>query len=73
MRPETALVLRMVGPLIELACLYGLFAHRGRGERIAGVPVETLCYLGLAVGFLIVLAGLTLVRRVQPTKRPPRD
>ena len=73
MRPETGLLLRMLGPLIEILCLYGLISTRGQGRTLAGLPVDYLFYAGLALGLGLVVAGLTLVRRVQPSRRPKPD
>jgi len=70
MNPRTALVLRLLGPLIEIACLVLLNRFGARGASIAGRPVEYLLWAGLAVGFAMVVLGLTLGR---PASRRPRD
>ncbi len=70
MNARTGMILRLVGPLIEVGCLIVLLQVRDRGRSVAGVPVEYPLYAGLALGFALVVAGLTLVR---PAPRRPRD
>jgi hypothetical protein len=70
MSPRTALTLRLLGPLIEVACLIVLVQVRDQGRTIAGVPVEHPLYAGLAVGFGLVVAGLIFART---DGRRPRD
>jgi hypothetical protein len=67
MRSETGTALRIIGPLIEVVCLGLLFASRGRRLAFAGLPLEYVLYTGLALGFSMVMVGLTLVRR--PTQK----
>ncbi|HEV3167624.1 MAG TPA: hypothetical protein VGZ22_26705 [Isosphaeraceae bacterium] len=69
MKQETGLVLRMVGPLIEVVCLALLFGSRGKGWTLAGVRVEWLLYAGFAVGFLLVGVGLILARPAPKRRR----
>ncbi len=70
MNASTAVTLRLLGPLIEVVCLIILLRVRDQGRTIAGIPVEYPIYVGLAVGFGLVLIGLAFSR---PTSRPPRD
>jgi len=63
--PSIGTVLRLAGPLIEVVCLALLFASRGRGWSVAGVPADRLLYAGFAVGFLMVAAGLILGRALR--------
>ncbi len=63
MNPRTGLILRLLGPAIEIACLLALNRAGGRGRSLAGVPVEYPIYAGLALGFGMVLLGLGLARR----------
>lgn len=70
MKPSTGRFLRLLGPLIEIVCLALLFAYPGEGTFIAGVPLRYLYYAGFVIGLMMVIAGLTLVKRVQPSKRP---
>lgn len=73
MKPETGLLLRMVGPLIEVICVALLLRYRGQGLRVLGLPMEQILFAGLFLGLALVIAGLTLVRRPPPRKnRPPR-
>jgi len=72
MNSQTGLILRLVGPLIEIACVLLLNRHGGRGLTVfGGVPVEYPLYVGLASGLALVVAGLTLVRR--PRDPRPKD
>src|SRR4051812_43647244 len=73
MKPGTALVLRLLGPMIELPCAVGLIRFWNRGVTWLGMPLESLFIAGLFVGLCMVLAGLTLVKRVQPARRPRLD
>jgi hypothetical protein len=70
MSQRTGLILRLLGPLIEVVCLILLIRDRDRGRTILGVPVEYPLYVGLGVGFALVVVGLTFAR---PATRRPRD
>ncbi len=71
------LVFRMLGPIIEILSVFALLRFRGRGLRLAGVPVETLCFLGFGLGLVLVFAGLWLSyaspRRARPAPRYDLD
>jgi hypothetical protein len=67
---RTATTLRLLGPLIEVVCVILLLRVRDQGRQILGIPVEYPLYAGLALGFSLVIAGLTLAR---PDPRRPRD
>jgi hypothetical protein len=69
---ETGLLMRMLGPLIEVICLVLLFSFPGEGREIAGLPLRPFLYGGIAFGLVLVIAGLTLVRRDVPS-RPYRE
>ena len=73
MRPETGRMLRLVGPLIEIVCALAIVRGWGRGLSFGGVPAEYAWWAGLAAGLAMVIAGLTLVRRPPPSRRPPPD
>jgi phosphoglycerol transferase MdoB-like AlkP superfamily enzyme len=73
---ETGLLMRMLGPLIEVICLVLLFSFPGEERRIAGLPLRPFLYGGIAFGLILVIAGLTLVRREVPSRpfeREPAD
>jgi hypothetical protein len=70
MSPRTGLILRLLGPAIQLGCLVLLFRPGVAGSRLLGVPVEYALYAGLALGLSMVAAGLILVR---PQARGPRN
>ena len=63
MSSPIGLTLRLLGPLIEVFCLIGLQRWGGQGRTIAGLTVDTLLYAGLALGFALVVVGLTWFRR----------
>ncbi len=56
------LALRLIGPLIEGLCLILLQKWGGQERTIAGLPIEYPLYAGLAVGFILVVLGLTWFR-----------
>ncbi|WZO99166.1 hypothetical protein EP7_000764 [Isosphaeraceae bacterium EP7] len=59
-RKTAAPLLRMVGPLIQVACLIALFRDPGGRSTVAGVAVRTLAYYGLGLGFVLVALGLLI-------------
>ncbi len=67
MKPAHALVLRLLGPLIQILCMIALFTVPVRRYQIVGVPLRDLLYGGFVLGFLMVIAGLMFVRR--PSRR----
>jgi len=73
MKPQTGLILRLLGPMLELACAWGLSRVHGRGITVARLPAEWLLFAGLALGLAMVVAGLTLVRRTARSKPPRLD
>lgn len=58
--------LRLLGPLVEVACLAMLRRWGGRDLSVAGVPVEYPLYGGMALGLAMVVAGLTWFRGRRP-------
>jgi hypothetical protein len=70
MDARTGLVLRLVGPLIEIVCVLILVNVRDRGRLALGVPVEYFLYAGLALGLTLVVVGLTCVRPRRDPRRP---
>lgn len=72
MSRNLGLLLRLVGPLIQLLALMVYLEYRGRGARFLGAPVETLCLIGIGLGLILVVLGLILsMRRGQRRRRPP--
>lgn len=69
MNPQTGLVLRLVGPLIQIVCAAIWIRTRDLGYRIADVRLETILMIGFGLGLGMVVAGLFLSRR--PTKESP--
>jgi hypothetical protein len=70
MTARTGVILRLLGPLIEVGCLIVLLRVRDQGRTVFGLPVEYLLYTGLALGLTLVVVGLALVR---PAPRHPVD
>jgi len=70
MTARTAVTLRLLGPLIEVVCVILLLRVRDQGRQFAGIPIEYPLYGGLALGFALVIVGLTFAR---PASRRPRD
>jgi hypothetical protein len=68
---STGLVLRLLGPLIQLACMAGLARYWRRGATLFGQPVEHYFLAGFFIGLCLVIVGIALTRRVRPTRRPP--
>jgi hypothetical protein len=68
--------LRLVGYLVEVACLIGLFQARSRAEAAPGAAVEGLLYLGIVAGAGLIVAGNIVnarTRRAVDRKDVPRD
>lgn len=63
-RREIGQALRLAGPLLQIVALIGLF--RPGLDQVGQVA----CYIGFALGFLLVLAGVALVR-LSPRRRTP--
>lgn len=60
------LLLRLMGPLIEVVCVAALLRWGGQGVTVLGRPVEPLLYGGLGLGLALVVVGLILsTRRVR--------
>jgi hypothetical protein len=68
MTARTGLTLRLLGPLIEVACLILLLRVRDQGRQVLGMPVEYPLYAGMALGLALVVIGLAFVR--QEPRRP---
>ena len=62
MSSPVSVVLRLVGPLIEVICLALLQRWGGQGRLVVGVPIEYPLYVGLGLGLAMVVAGLTWFR-----------
>jgi hypothetical protein len=73
MKPSTGIVLRLVGPLIEIVCIMLIFALPAREIRIGGVRLLDILYGGIGFGLLLVIAGLTLVQRQPRSRRRPPE
>lgn len=63
MRPKLGLALRIAGPALELICLVILKRPGADTARVAGLPLVQFLYAGLAIGLIMVVAGLALSRR----------
>lgn len=63
------LALRLIGPVLEIACIGLLLGNFGRDRSLFGQPVEPLLYLGVALGLAMVALGLGL-STARPGRRP---
>ncbi len=63
MTARTGVTLRLLGPLIEVACLILLLRVREQGLQIMGMPIEYPLYAGMALGLALVVIGLAFVRQ----------
>ena len=62
MRSNLGVVLRLAGFAIEAGCAIPLMTVRGKGRTFVGLPAETWLYAGLALGFVIWMAGMIATR-----------
>ena len=62
MTARTGVTLRLLGPLIEVACLILLLRVRDQGRQVLGMPVEYPLYAGMALGLALVVIGLAFAR-----------
>ena len=67
MSPPSGPTLRLVGPLIQVACVGLLMRVGGQGRTVAEIAVERWLYGGFGAGLVLVLLGLTVFR----TRRDP--
>ncbi len=63
MKPQTAILLRVIGPVIEIVCAVAWIKTRGQDYRVAGVRLETFLMTGFGLGLGMVVAGLVMARR----------
>lgn len=68
---QAGILLRLLGPLIEIVAVLGFVQYRGRGVRVGGIPLETLCWAGFGLGLVCVASGLYLTA-LRP-RRPRRS
>jgi hypothetical protein len=74
LKPQTGILLRMLGPLIEIVCAAIMAKTWGEGRTVAGIRLETLLMIGFGVGLMMVVAGLTMARPpVRRGRAPIRD
>ncbi len=65
-------VLRLVGPLLQMVGIVLFLDTRDRGRTIAGVSARTAGLGLVAAGLVIVIVGLLLSGRRPKRKRMPR-
>ncbi|WP_169976715.1 hypothetical protein [Tautonia rosea] len=63
------LVLRLIGPVLEIVCIGLLLGNFGRNRSLFGQPAEPLLYFGVALGLAMVALGLGL-STPRPGRRP---
>ena len=73
MKPETGILLRLLGPLLQIICAAMLLRTWDDERTFAGIPLKSLLMLGFFVGMCMVVAGLTLVKRRARTRRTSND
>ncbi len=73
MTTRTGLILRTVGPLIEILCLSALFRLGGEDRPIGGFSLRGLLLMGMAAGLAMVVAGLALPRKTYRSRKPSDD
>ncbi|HEU5118993.1 MAG TPA: hypothetical protein VFT74_20550 [Isosphaeraceae bacterium] len=66
---QIGLILRLLGPLIELVCaiVYFQFRYRNRSGEFLGWPVEKWCFVGVGIGLAVWVTGWVLLTR-RPSK-----
>lgn len=62
MSSPTGVILRLVGPLIQVLCFALLQKWGGQERTVLGVAVEHWLYAGFGVGLVMVILGLTVFR-----------
>lgn len=70
--PQIGLILRLLGPLIELVCaiVYFQYRYRERTGDFLGWPVEKWCFVGVGVGVAVWLTGwVLLMKKPSPTSK----
>jgi hypothetical protein len=73
MKPQTGIVLRLLGPLIEVVCAAIMIKTWGQGKTVLGMQLDSLLMAGFFVGLLMVVAGLTMVKKPGGRAKPPAD
>ncbi len=63
------LILRLVGPLLELGLFWALVQVRGQNYRVLGIAAETWIWTGILICICLIVVGIFLSR----TPREPRD
>ncbi len=72
-RRDLALVLRLLGPVLQVVSLVLLFQVGDAASPWLGWPARQWCYAGFALGFLLVLCGLVLTAFQRGTQREQRS
>lgn len=62
-RTQIGLLLRLIGPLIQLACVALLLRSDLATRPFAGIPSRSWLFGGFFLGFALVVVGLFLSRR----------
>lgn len=60
MRRELGLLLRMLGPFIEILAVLAYIQYGGRTIPGLGVPVRLACFAAMGLGLALVVLGLAL-------------
>ncbi len=62
---QIGLILRLLGPLIELICaiVYFQFRYRGKSGEFLGWSIEKWCFVGVGIGLAVWVTGWILLTR----------
>jgi hypothetical protein len=69
MRAAIGQGLRLVGLLIEMACLMQFVSMRDTGQRVAGLSVAHLSMAGIVLGAILWVAGMFLILTARKSRR----
>ena len=76
MGPGLGTILRLVGYLIEVPCIFGVIQARARGDRAPAGVVDAFLYAGVVAGIVLIVAGNFVnarARRPKDRRDVPRD
>jgi hypothetical protein len=65
-------ILRLVGILIEIACLIPILRMGGSKQQFAGIPLTQLLVAGIILGAILWAGGLFMIIAA-PKHVPPKD
>lgn len=69
MKPQTGILLRMLGAMLELICVTYWVRGAGDSRLVMGIKLNSLLMLGVFLGLAMVIAGLTLVKKPKRSRK----